>query len=109
MNSKSKALTLLFSFVPGAGHMYLGLMQKGTSIMGLFFFSIFLISWVLLDLLGFALPVIWCYSFFDALHSLEDDAMPEELSFDGLAWFRHHPQWIGWGLIILGVLNTQND
>ncbi len=104
MNTKSKTLTVFFSLIPGAGHMYLGLMKKGTGIMGLFFFSICLISWVQLEILGFALPVIWFYSFFDALHCLENDAVPEELSLEGFTWLRSHPRWIAWGLIVLGVL-----
>lgn len=104
MKSKSKALTILFSFCPGAGHMYLGFLQRGVQLMAIFWFSIFLISWLNLDILGFVLPVVWFYSFFDALHCFDEGVPTEGLSFDGLEFLRSHPRWIGWGLIVLGCL-----
>jgi hypothetical protein len=39
---KSKFLTFLLSLIPGAGHMYLGLLNKGLSIMVIFFGLIFI-------------------------------------------------------------------
>ncbi|MEA1961079.1 MAG: hypothetical protein U9N81_07350 [Bacillota bacterium] len=104
MNSKSKAITILFSLIPGAGHMYLGYLKKGTELMTVFFLSTFFIGWLGLNVLGFILPVIWFYSFFDAFHCLEGSSAPDNLSFNGLDWIGDHPQWIGWALIILGVL-----
>lgn len=65
---KSKFLTFCFSLMPGAGHMYLGFMKQGCSIMLLFFgicASGFLFRTSLLLLFT---PVIWFYSFFDALN-----------------------------------------
>lgn len=47
---KSKFITFIFSCMPGAGHMYLGLINKGLYLMGLYFagfVSILLISEVL--------------------------------------------------------------
>ena len=64
---KSGFLVLIFSFIPGAGQMYLNMMKKGAVIMGLFW-GISFISGGLginLSVLLFALPVIWFYSFFD--------------------------------------------
>lgn len=65
---KSSVWTFLFSLFPGAGHMYLGLMKKGASLM-LLFCTIFALSGFLsLPFLVVFLPVIWFYSFFDAMN-----------------------------------------
>jgi len=48
--------------------MYLGLMKKGVSIMAMFFMAIGSIAFLGLDVMAFTLPVIWFYSFFDALN-----------------------------------------
>ena len=65
---KSSFLTLVFSFVPGCGHMYLGAMKKGTFLLSAFWAVIFVASWFDLGFLCFLLPVLWFYSFFDALN-----------------------------------------
>lgn len=61
---KSSFLTTVFSFIPGAGHMYLGYMKRGVSLMVLFCAAIAMTTFI--DLFGFVIPVIWFYSFFDA-------------------------------------------
>lgn len=72
---KSGFFTFICSLIPGAGEMYLGFMRRGTSIMILFFGIIALTSWLDLSPLGFIIPVVWCYSFFDThnLRSLPDE------------------------------------
>jgi hypothetical protein len=68
---------LLSAFVPGTGHFYLGMMQKGLTIMLLIILDIFAIvhfsmnmaSIPLITLLALFLPIIYFYSFFDALLS----------------------------------------
>lgn len=80
---KSKFLTFCFSMLPGAGHMYLGLMKQGVSLLTAFCALLFFASWLGLSPLLFFLPVLWCYSFFDAInknsmndedfYALEDD------------------------------------
>lgn len=66
---------ILLSFIPGAGHFYLGLMQRGLVIMMTFFGLLTLISLLstltrtnLFFVFLFALPVIWIYSLFDSIH-----------------------------------------
>jgi len=68
----SKFLTFLFSLLPGAGHMYIGLMKRGLSFMVLFAATIaatFMGSTLRLTpiLFAFALaiPVVWLATFFD--------------------------------------------
>lgn len=65
---KSKFLTFCFSMLPGAGHMYMGFMKMGLSFMTVFFFLIFLSSWLSIGPLLFVVPLIWFYSFFDCLN-----------------------------------------
>ncbi|MCL2530940.1 MAG: hypothetical protein FWE40_02125 [Oscillospiraceae bacterium] len=68
----SKFLTFCFSLLPGAGHMYLGLMKRGLSFMILFFATIaatFLSSSLRLEPFMFAfalaIPIVWFAAFFD--------------------------------------------
>ena len=65
---KSSFWTFVFSLFPGAGHMYLGLMKKGASLMLLFCLTIALSGFLNLSFLLILLPVIWFYSFFDAMN-----------------------------------------
>ena len=76
MKQKGKFLTFLFSLFPGAGQMYLGFMKMGGSIMMLFWGIIGFGVLLNLGVLYFLLPVIWCYSFFDAINknSMDDAA-----------------------------------
>lgn len=62
---KNRFFVFCFSFIPGAGHMYLGMMKKGLILMSLFMADVFL-SWVLyIDALLVVLPPIFFYAFFD--------------------------------------------
>ena len=65
---RSKFLTFLFSLVPGAGHMYMGFMKIGISLMAAFTLIIFLASWLNISPLLFILPLLWFYSFFDCMN-----------------------------------------
>ncbi|MEG1992162.1 MAG: hypothetical protein RR056_02150 [Acetivibrio sp.] len=62
---KRKFLTFCFSCLPGAGHMYLGFMKQGISIMTLFFGICFVATMLNMGPILFVLPVLWFYSFFD--------------------------------------------
>ncbi|HHY06131.1 MAG TPA: hypothetical protein GX532_04050 [Clostridia bacterium] len=104
LNNK-KLITVILSIVPGAGHMYLGLQNRGFVLMGLFFFFTCLMGWLHLSLFLFILPVIWFYSMFDAFHRVQDEeGSVEKDELHLVTWCQEHPQWIGWGLILLGCL-----
>ncbi len=100
--SNRKVITLALSTIPGAGHMYLGLQNKGLTLMAIFLFTIFFMGWLSSSLFLFVLPLIWFYSFFDALHIVNGTKTDEE---DFLAFFpKIKAEWVGWGLIFIGVL-----
>ena len=65
---QNKTLTVFFSLLPGAGHMFMGFMKRGVSLMSLFFLTIFLSSWLGIGPLLYVLPVLWFYSFFDSVN-----------------------------------------
>jgi hypothetical protein len=75
IRKKSGFLTFCFSFLPGAGQMYMGFMKRGVSLMSAFWLLIFLASWLNLGPLMFAMPVIWFFAFFDTLNLR---AMPDD-------------------------------
>lgn len=100
LNKKSFALAL--SVVPGAGHMYLGYQKKGVMIMGAFFFSIFFMGWLGISMLLFILPLIWFYSFFDAMHIADgptNEINEQAINFPGIK-----PEFAGIALIGIGAV-----
>ena len=103
---KNKALAFVLSFIPGVGHYYLGLMQRGLQLNVLFFGTIFLIGLAKVDGLEFLLPVIWFYGLFDALHLADVLARGETVPDRPLLAWEKIPlrrSLLGWILIFLGV------
>ena len=116
MNRKNGFWTFCFAFIPGGGQMYQGYMKRGLSLMGLFMFVIFLISFLGLGLLALALPVIWAYSFFDTFNihgqTPEQAAQnPDAYLIDpsgfvgenGRRLLSRRHKLIGWALVLMGV------
>jgi hypothetical protein len=62
---KRKMGVYILSFLPGLGHFYLGLMQRGLQFMLLLFGAIFMTHMV--EMFAFFIPIIVFYSYFDAL------------------------------------------
>ncbi|MEY7998749.1 hypothetical protein AB8U03_00815 [Clostridium sp. Mt-5] len=108
-------LTFIFSLLPGAGHMYIGFMKMGISFMSMFFFIIFISTWLHIGPLLFFLPLIWFYSFFDCMNKqylpdeefslLEDNYL---FSFDKLMTldkdlFKRRRLFVGILLLLLGI------
>lgn len=97
-----KSISLALSVIPGAGHMYLGYQKKGLTIMGSFFFSIFFMGWLGISMLLFLLPLIWFYSFFDAMHI--SDGSQEDYKNQLLIFPDIKPEWSAFALIGIGVM-----
>lgn len=72
---------LMFSFHPGVGHMFLGLMKKGLFQMCLFYLCIYLTS-MMPHVFAFVLPVVWIYSFFDQISTRRRVANGENVKDD---------------------------
>jgi hypothetical protein len=68
IRKRSSFWTVIFSFLPGGGHMFMGFMKLGLSLMTLFFFTIFISSWLDLGALVYLIPIIWFYAFFDCVN-----------------------------------------
>jgi hypothetical protein len=118
---KNKFLTFCFSLLPGAGHMYMGFMKTGLSLMAAFFLLIFFSSWLHIGPLLFFAPLIWFYSFFDCMNKrystdeefsdLEDNylfSLDEIVKIDkGI--FKKHGKYTGIILVVLGAYLIWNN
>lgn len=112
---RSKFLTVVFSFLPGAGHMFMGFMKMGLSFMAAFFGVIFLSSWLDFGIMLYILPLIWFYAFFDAVNKRfsSDEAfaaltdrflLTDSGLFDkGNGFFKKKRLFGGIALMILGI------
>ena len=101
---KSRMWAMLFSFIPGVGHLYLGLKEQGLQLMGAFFLTLFLMDWMRMTFLIFLVPIIWFYGMFDALQKADDPLprRPEEDLFI-FKWFKNNHRFLAYVLIALGL------
>ena len=100
---RSKLVASLLAIFPGAGHMYLGLQQRGIQLMAAFLLSIYILDTLRLTLFLFLIPIIWFYSFFDALQSAARADKGEVLDEPVIKHLVDHPRWLGIGLLALGI------
>lgn len=100
---KSKMLATLLAIFPGAGHLYLGLQKRGIQLMVAFLLSIYILDTLRLSLFLFLIPVIWFFSFFDALQNLNRFEEEELEDIPVIKYFVNHQKWVGIALIILGI------
>jgi hypothetical protein len=112
-NGKRPILVFGFSLIPGAGHMYMGLMNRGLHLMTLFFGTLYLSNllpagagmnelWTVT-----VAPIVWFYSFFDSLRIsgrlnrgetvYDEGILADNLVFNPTAW--------GIALIVVGGLS----
>ncbi|GCL73604.1 hypothetical protein [Paenibacillus naphthalenovorans] len=100
---KNKTLGMLLSIFPGAGHMYLGLQKRGLQLMAAFLFSIYIIDVLRLSLFLFLIPILWFFSFFDALQYISRYGREEIRDVPVVDWLINHQRWVGIGLLALGL------
>ncbi|MDR1927621.1 MAG: hypothetical protein LBQ33_03160 [Oscillospiraceae bacterium] len=123
----NKALSFIFSLIPGAGHMYLGLTRRGLSFMLLFAANICAVSvFQFFDYIAVTaallLPVLWFLAFFDYWRfprlspeeraNLKDDFLTLPVimgtKIDQPRLSRKVRGWMGAGLILLGFYALYN-
>lgn len=100
---KSKTLATVLSIFPGAGHMYLGLQKRGLQLMAAFLLAVYIIDILRLSLFLFLIPIIWFYSFFDALQKVAMHSEEELEDIPVISYFVNHQKWLGIGLLALGL------
>ena len=116
---KNGFLAFIFSFIPGAGEMYMGLFKQGLSLMGAFFAICVVASFLGLDMLLFFLPLIWFYSFFHVHHlrslppedfyAVEDKFLfGEGWDFDAHDFIRKHTNVVAAVLMLVGIILLWN-
>ena len=103
-----------FSFLPGAGEMYMGFMKMGLSLMGIFFLIPVLAVWLNMNTLLVLDALVWFYGFFHVhnLRAMDDEefyAVEDEYLFH-LADLnllsgsvKRYQKIFGLGLVIMGV------
>ena len=103
----NKFLTFIFSFIPGASHMYLGFQKKGLQIMLLFFSLLFLGDFLRTNIFFVLIPVIWFYSFFDVRKAFnKSETFEDEIRCFSLINF--DLKYIGYFLIFAGIIGLMN-
>ncbi len=121
ITKRSRFWTIVFAFLPGAGHMYNGFMKLGVSFMGLFFGLWLVVSVINIGPLAFLAPVIWFYAFFDCINKVfqDDDEFytqedyylftGEKLEKMNLIIFRERNLIVGILLVITGIYALWNN
>ncbi|SDZ29763.1 hypothetical protein SAMN05660462_02587 [Proteiniborus ethanoligenes] len=109
----SKFWSIIFSFMPGGGHMYLGVMKRGLQFMLAFFGIIALANFFYSsEFLIFFSIVIWFYSFFDCFHIRKKLEQGEEINEDLIfpVDFKNiNSRHLGVGLLVVGGLILLNE
>jgi hypothetical protein len=100
---KSKSIATFLSIFPGAGHLYLGLQKRGIQLMAAFLFSIYILDILRLGIFLFLIPIIWFYSFFDAMQKVSRYGEEEIEDVPIISYLINHQKWVGIGLVVLGV------
>ncbi|MDR4945288.1 DUF6677 family protein [Neobacillus cucumis] len=100
---RSKSIATFLSIFPGAGHLYLGLQRRGIQLMAAFLFSIYILDVLRLGIFLFLIPIIWFYSFFDAMQKVSRYGGEQVEDEPIIAYFLNHQKWVGIGLVMLGV------
>jgi hypothetical protein len=121
ITKRSKFWTIVFAFLPGAGHMYNGFMKLGVSFMGLFFGLWMVASVINIGPIAFLAPVIWFYAFFDCINKIfqDDDEFytqedhylfnREQLEKMNIDIFRERNLLIGVILLVVGIYALWNN
>ena len=98
-----RTLATILSVIPGVGHLYMGYRNQGLCFLAAFFGVSAIHEVMHLEILEFILPVIWFYAIFDAWH--KSDTVSQETWENNKAFNIKWYKWLGWGLIVIGILS----
>lgn len=99
---KNRTLATIIAIFPGAAHLYLSMTKRGIQLMAVFLFSIYVLDVLRLSLFFFLIPILWFFSFFDALQSIskyENGALTDKPLVEN--WTAYQ-RYIGAVLIVFG-------
>lgn len=104
-NKKSKAMFL--SIIPGAGHMYLGLLNQGIQLMFTFFLTTYLSNLLDIGLFKILATIIWFYSIFDVRRKACMEEIPQDSSRTLFSYMDSNStnKIIGYVLIFVGAVS----
>lgn len=109
---KNMFWVIVFSFLPGFGHMYLGFTRRGVAIMSTFFAACGVAVTFETALIGLFLPVLWCYAVFDAvkINRVGGQGVVDDFwiyrnynGCRGSLLSGSNAKWLGWALILIGA------
>jgi len=113
IDRKSRVWTFILSLIPGVGYLYLGLMKKGLQTMILFFGSVFVAGFIgFAEIMSLIVPVVIFYSIFDAQQlakNINSGKPVEDEPFLDIKAFSFSQKWIGYALIVAGLLALMNN
>lgn len=96
-------LALLFSLVPGLGHLAIGYAKQGFLLLLIMTSSFLLINEFNMFYLRYFTLLLWVYSFFDILYILRNQRSKQQGDETLLEAIKSYKNWIGLGLIIIGL------
>ncbi|UOR13427.1 hypothetical protein [Halobacillus amylolyticus] len=99
---RNNMLTILLAIFPGAGHLYLGLQKRGIQLMLFFLLSIYILDVLRLSVFLFLIPILWFFSFFDALQQMNRVQQGEVNDQPVIKNFLQQKRRIGAALLVLG-------
>jgi hypothetical protein len=71
--------------------------------MAAFLFSIYILDILRLGIFLFLIPIIWFYSFFDAMQKVSKYGEEEIEDVPIISYLINHQKWVGIGLVVMGL------
>ena len=71
--------------------------------MAAFLFSIYILDILRLGIFLFLIPIIWFYSFFDAMQKVSKYGEEAVEDVPIISYFLNHQKWVGIGLVLMGL------
>ncbi|WP_048600392.1 hypothetical protein [Rubeoparvulum massiliense] len=100
---KSRMFATVLAVFPGASQMYLGMQRRGLQLMAAFLLGIFVLDALRLSLFLFLIPILWFYSFFDALQQIANYQHGNREDKPVIAYLPNRQKWLAITLIVLGL------